>query len=497
MKNNKIIIYVFVIVLLIIILGAIVKASLFDNATNSSSKYSSINTTQIEQEDSRGDTEYSDYTAEINLSILEVNGTGASVSGTTITIIKEGTYYFTGTLSDGNIVVKAGDNANVVLVFDNANITSRKTAVINGITAKNIYINLKEGSVNTFTDSSSYTEFTEDDEPNATVFSKTDLIISGTGSLIVNANYEDGIVSKDDLIITDATLTVNSADDGIRGKDSVDIKNANITINAKGDGIKSTNDSDSAKGYIIIDGGTYTISSGDDGIHAETSIIINSGTIDIQKSYEGIEAKYIEINGGDISITASDDGINAADGSGSSEFGSMVNNNSSNASVQLVVNGGDIYVNAQGDGLDANGSITMTGGTVKVAGTTNNGNGALDYDRNFNITGGTLVVYGATGMWQNTSNSSTQYAICFGTSGKAGDSIELKDSSGNIIESFETEKAYGAILISNSKLTKGETYTLYVNGAAVSSQELTNIITSNHSNQGGMMGGEMQGNRRR
>ena len=81
------------------------------------------------------------------------------------------------------------------------------------------------------------------------IYSKDDLTLKGKGTLIVNGNYQDAIVSKDDIKINNGTIQVTAADDGIRGKDSVtignssdtDFSNLNITIEAKGgDGIKST-----------------------------------------------------------------------------------------------------------------------------------------------------------------------------------------------------------------------------------------------------------------
>lgn len=584
MEKKKIYIYVGIIIMLVVILGVLLKFALFSNnsnggsnffessnTTNSASEEAITESTKLDQATNRGEVSYTDYSAKVNLSNLSYEGTGVTISNSTIKITKQGTYYFTGNLEDGNIVIDAGDDDNVVLVFDNANITCSTTAVINGVNAKNIIINLKDGSTNTFTDSNNYTVFTEDDEPNSVVFSKTDLIINGTGTLIVNANYEDGIVSKDDLVITNANIKVTSADDAVRGKDSVDIKDAIITINAKGDGIKSTNDTDTSKGYVIIDGGKInieaendgiqaetvlnisnaditinttgntsdenvsskglksgkeitinsgniaisstddsihsnyfmiinggelTLASGDDGLHADTNIQINGGNINITKSYEGIEAAYIVIDDGDISVVASDDGLNASDGSGTTEFWGRQESFNTNVSAQLIINGGNIYVNASGDGLDANGAITQNGGNVVVAGTQNNGNGALDYDSTFNVNGGSLIIYGATGMWQNPSTTSSQYSICFSASGKAGDEIVVKDSNGNTVAQFTTDKAYSAILISNSKLQKGITYTLYVNGSQVSSLEITSIVTSQASGNGMMGGGMNQGGRR-
>ena len=546
-----------------------------ENSTNLSLEYTSDEILGV----------YKEYKAKINLNDLSVDGSGVQISGTTITINTAGTYYFTGTANEANIIVNAS-NQEVVLVFNNANITCSTTSVINVVKAKKVTINLPENSVNTFTDSNNYTSFTDDDEPDSCIFSKADLSIDGKGKLIINANYKDGIASKDTLKIINAELEIISKDDGICGKDYVGIKDAIITIKSSGDGIKSTNsedtslgfiqidggkitiesendsiqaetvlsisntnitikttgqtqsktntifymnnsskqsatDSVSSKGlkagteitinsgsininstddsihsnkYIIINGGDITISSGDDGMHADNNIIINNGNISITKSYEGIESNYIRIEDGNISVISSDDGINISGGNDNSSLGRQGANSFSYTSGEnrlLIINSGNIYVNSDGDGLDSNGSIQINGGTIEVAGSTNGGNGALDYDSKCTVNGGNLIIYGATGMWQNPSSDSKQYSIAFSTTGKVGDTIVLKDSDGNEIVSFTAKKAYGMICISNENLTKGKTYTLYVNGVSVGSQEITSIVTSNGNNSGGNMGGGM------
>jgi hypothetical protein len=77
------------------------------------------------------------------------------------------------------------------------------------------------------------------------------------------------------------------------------------------------------------------------------------------------------IDGGLIAVTAADDGININDASG-----------------KLTVNGGDIRIVSGGDGLDANGTVSMTGGSVWIDGPTSDVNGAIDYQGSFEITGG-------------------------------------------------------------------------------------------------------------
>lgn len=600
MKNKKIVI-IAVAILFIVIL--IVATFYFRKLNNNKTNLTQIDTesTKIEVEYSEKELtgEWSEYKAKITLNDTKtiIEGTGVIITGNNIKINSAGTYYITGSISDGSIMIEAKETDEVQLVLDSVSIISKNTAPINGVKAAKLTITLKENTVNTITDSDNYTSLTdiENQEPNGTIFTKTDLVINGAGKLVVNSNYLDGIVSKDTLKIVNTNIELNSKDDGIRGKDYVVINNSNINITSGGDGIKSTNDTDTTLGYIKIEGGTVNINSesdaiqaetilnissnaniditttgeissnnnqgygpmgmnpwqnynnssseeddvsskalkageeitiengniniistddsihsngiiiinngtinlqsGDDGIHADTNIVINGGNINVTKSYEGIESSYIEINGGIINVIASDDGINISGGNDSSSMGERPGqNNFSNigdSNQKLVINNGTLNVNATGDGLDSNGAIYINGGNMIVEGPTSGGNGALDYTTGCEITGGEVIIYGSIGMWQNPSNTSTQYSLTFQTSGSNGDEITLKDETGNEITSFKTSKSYGAMTISSSKIEKGKTYTLYVNGTSKTSLTANNIVTSNSSMGGGMnpMGG--------
>lgn len=109
-------------------------------------------------------------------------------------------------------------------------------------------LTLADGTVNTLTDAETYTYAAGEDEPNAALFSKEDLTINGTGSLTVTGRYNNGIASKDDLVIVDGSITVNAAHDGIRGKDSISVRGGTITVTAGGDGLKANNDTDAGQG---------------------------------------------------------------------------------------------------------------------------------------------------------------------------------------------------------------------------------------------------------
>ena len=52
----------------------------------------------------------------------------------------------------------------------------------------------------------------------ACIFSHDDLTINGSGALTVTGNLNDGIHSKDDLIITGGNLSVTAVNDGLKGK---------------------------------------------------------------------------------------------------------------------------------------------------------------------------------------------------------------------------------------------------------------------------------------
>ena len=201
-----------------------------------------------------------------------------------------------------------------------------------------------------------------------------------------------------------------------------------------------------------------------------------------------------------LKVTKSDDGVNVCGGNDQSAFNRAgANSFTSSSNGKLIITGGEIFVDSTGDGLDSNGSIEMSGGNVVVSGPTQNGNGPLDYDASFNITGGSLIIYGSNGMWQSTSNTSTQYSVVFAVSGKSGDKLELKDSSGNTVLSTTTNKTYAQILFSSNSIKKGETYTLYVNGTQNASLTANSVVTSNGTTGmgGGMQGDMQQGERMR
>ena len=217
----------------------------------------------------------------LNGSELSTKGTGVEVEGSTVTITNGGTYVIAGKLNDGQIIVDSQDKEVVRLILNGVEITSSNSSPIYIKNAKKAVISLETGTTNKLSDSTSYVLEEDADEPDATLFSKDDLTINGTGSLIIEANYNHGIASKDELKIMEGAIEVTSVGSGIKGKDMVAIKGGDITIKATKDGIKSTNTTDSSKGFVYIEDGNFNIVAGNDGIQAETDIKVLGGNFNL------------------------------------------------------------------------------------------------------------------------------------------------------------------------------------------------------------------------
>ncbi len=407
-------------------------------------------------------------------SSITVDGEGATVDGTEVTIASAGNYEITGSLSDGQVIVDTDDDETVRLILNEVDITNTSGAPLNIASAEKTIVILKENTINYLTDTNNYVFDDEEDEPNAALFSDDDLTIYGEGALVVDANYNDGITSKDGLVIASGNITVNAVDDGIRGKDYLNIKSGYIVVNAEGDGLTSDNDEDTNTGWILIDDGTFVVTADEDGIVAASvvdveygdftivtggghtsslgaddtakgiksggNITIENGIFNIDSADDNIHANYdvtittgiftlatgddsihaddaVEINGGTINITEGVEGIEApdiiiSDGEININTSDDAINAAGNTNNFMYINGGYIVITSGGDGLDSNGDIEMTGGTVIINGPTSQSNSPIDYDGTFGLDGGFLVASGyGSNMDEAGSSSSDQYSV--------------------------------------------------------------------------------------
>ncbi len=279
-----------------------------------------------------------------------------------VTIDAGGVYVLSGTTT-GRITVNAKD-ADVTLVLNGVTVNCTDSSALYVYKAKSVTLWLAEGTTNTLTDAESYS-FSDalsskaDEEPNACVYSKADMVIGGTGTLTVNGRADNGITGKDTLRVETATVQVTAKNHGINGKDALVVKGATVTADCGGDALRSTNDSDKKCGYVALSDATLSLTAGEDGVQAETVLFADSGTVTVK-------------SGGGSTATVSSDtsakGLKAGAG--------------------MLLKGGSFTVDSCDDAIHSNGNVAISGGTFLLA----TGDDGVHADENVTVSDGTITV---------------------------------------------------------------------------------------------------------
>lgn len=348
---------------------------------------------------------------ESNAVKIKLNGKSATstsqsvkISGSTVTITEEATYVISGELSEGKIIVDAPDTAKLQIVFDGVNIKSETFAPLYILEADKVFLTLSEGSENTLTNGGSFTAI-DDNNVDATLFSKQDLTINGSGSLTVSSPAGHGIVCKDDLVITGGAFEVNSASHGIEANDSVRIKNASLTIDAGKDAIHSENNDDSSKGFVYISTGTDIKAAAEgDGITAGAFMQIADGNIDllVGGGSENGSKEHSDSFGGFMG--GGRPGGMKGEMPGGMQHGNMQSDNMQNTTTtaedtstsmkglkaenSLLISNGNITINSADDSIHSNNSVIINGGSFKIA----SGDDAIHAEENLTITSGNIDI---------------------------------------------------------------------------------------------------------
>ncbi|MBR1528618.1 MAG: carbohydrate-binding domain-containing protein [Oscillospiraceae bacterium] len=328
--------------------------------------------------------------------VAAANATNVTADGAYVTITTAGEYSVSGTSDNGQLKVSTDNTvdatAAVTLNFEDLTLSNSSVAPVYVENVGDaVTISVKKGTTNTISDGTTHTDtYTnssgEVKEINSAIFSRDDLKIKGKGTLIVNGNYQDGLVSKNDLKLWNGDIQVNAKDDGIKGGNSVrigdpsdlvanggtgDYSNLNITVKTEGgDGIKST-ETDEGKGYVTLNGGTVNINSYADGIQAEQEFTMNGGDVTIY-TYQG--SAY-----GSSGSTSTDPW--------SGGMGQDGNSNKTDISAKgiksvglydeagttwqsggnLTINGGTLVIDSSDDALHCGGDMSVIGGILTLS----------------------------------------------------------------------------------------------------------------------------------
>lgn len=426
---------------------------------------------------------------------------GVAINGQTVTITAEGTYIFSGTLSEGQIVVDA-DNAKVQIVFDNVDITCASSAAVYVKSAEKVFVTLAEGAQNTLRNTDEYVAI-DDNNIDAVIFAKSDLTLNGTGSLTIVSAEGHGIVSKDDLKITGGTYDIIAAGHALSGKDSVRIADGTFILTAEKDGIHAENADDEEKGYIYIADGDFAITSDGDGMDASNIVQIEDGTFDITAG--GGAANSLKTHESDMPGGGMSQNIERPDGESMPQMGEKPDEESMSqmgekpdgenmpqdtttdesgtstkgikAGGGMYLNGGTYQIDSADDSIHSNANITIADGTYTLA----TGDDGVHADDALTVNGGTITVTesyeGLEGLTVTINDGTIDITASDDGINTAGEKMELNGGYIHILAGGDGVDSNGDLTINggeiyidgpsdngNSAIDYGDRSSAYVNG---------------------------------
>lgn len=305
----------------------------------------------------------------LNGDTVQCSSDAVRITGTTVTILDEGTYVITGSLDDGMIVVDTDKEDKTQIVLDGVSIHSETSAPVLVLQSDKVVVTLKENTVNTLSNGGSF-EPIDDVNVDAVIFSKEDLTINGSGSLNVNSPAGHGIVSKDELSIAGGKLDITTSSHGLTGKDGIVIANAELKIASGKDGIHAENNDDASLGYVYIESGTFDVEAQGDGISAQTKLLIHEGTFHVVTGggSENAAVKRSE-QWGKMPFGRGPNGMGKPDQSESSD-----SSNDESTSIKglkagqdLTIMNGTFVLDCADDAVHSNANLTVQGGEFTIS----------------------------------------------------------------------------------------------------------------------------------
>lgn len=312
------------------------------------------------------DTDFSEYingttpTTSNHVVNIVYNGTNVTVTGDTkgcVTTNGADVTVNTGTDTDSLLLVLSGSTTNGSLLvyreykfgiqLNGVSIHHANGPAINNQCSKSLYLHVADGTTNTLTDGTAYTE--QEFDQKGALFSEGQMIFLGTGSLSVTGNCKHAIAC-DDYIIIDGNVKLqatSSTGNGIKVNDGLWINNGTLDINVTADGARGIR----CDNVVEITGGTTTITTSGDCVYDDDA--------DEYSSAACIKCDLdFTMSGGTLTMTSSGDG-----GKGI------------NSSAKVLFSGGTLSAITTGDNeygkpkaIKATTGITVSGGsfTAKV-----------------------------------------------------------------------------------------------------------------------------------
>ena len=282
-------------------------------------------------------------------------GAGVEVDGSSISIVKGGSYRLTGTMTEGHIAVEADG---VELIWDGAQIACSTAAPLSA--HGDLALTLTENG-GTLSDARPDWYL---DGGGAAIAAGGIVRVSGAGALNVTAQAGDGLRAAG-LRLEGGALNVAAGGNGVHleaeaGETAFELSGGQLAVEANGIGVY-------AGGDAALRGGDLRLTSGADGLYVEGALTVSGGAA--QVSAGG--------GAGAASPTAayydSFFGYDPFDLFFGSPYYGGYDNGGYEARVydavsaaEIVMEDGSLVLDASGDALRADGALTMTGGALSI-----------------------------------------------------------------------------------------------------------------------------------
>lgn len=312
------------------------------------------------------------------------------LTGESYTISAGGTYRISGNIENGQLVVEAGKDDMVVLIFDGVSITNPEDGAVKVEQAGEVVIVLERGTENTITSGTaveiSDNSVGDENASGAALHSKDDLWITGEGSLVVGGYINNGIHSSDTLYICGGDITIEAVNNAVKSKEEVRIAGGNITVTAGNDGIKASDSNDESIGSIIIYNGELDITAYGDGIQAAADLTVYGGNYTM-----------VTGTGSAAANTTADSGFGGMGGFGgwgergtgwdmSDESTDSAKGLKAGSSISIY--GGTFEIDSYDDSVHSNGNILICGGSFTLS----SGDDGVHADKELDIQGGNINI---------------------------------------------------------------------------------------------------------
>ena len=205
-----------------------------------------------------------------------------------------------GSTTDGSLLVYRQQQYGIKL--NGVSIKNNDGPAINNQCGKWLYLDVADGTTNTLTDGTSYTDIVVNGttiDQKGCLFSEGQVYVKGTGELAITGNCKHGFAS-DDYIVIDDNVTLNvysSAGNGIKVNDGLWINNGNIGISVTADAARGIK----CDSVVVISGGSTTISTSGDCVYdtevqdyssaacikCESQFTMTAGTLKLTSSGDG------------------------------------------------------------------------------------------------------------------------------------------------------------------------------------------------------------------